>query len=105
MVTPALDIIGDEYDIAPGFNRALALSIFLLGYAQGPFVLSSFSEIFGRVSVLQITNLVFLAFNTAAPFARNSTDLYLFRFLSGIGGSAPQVVGCTHFTLCQQRNG
>ena len=94
MVTPALDIIGDEYDIDGGFNRALVMSIFLLGYAQGPFVLSSLSEIFGRVSVLQITNLVFLAFNTAAPFARNSTELYLFRFLSGIGGSAPQVVRC-----------
>ena len=92
MVTPALDIIGDEYDIPSGFNRALVMSIFLLGYAQGPFVLSSLSEIFGRVSVLQITNLVFLAFNTAVPFARNSTELYLFRFLSGIGGSAPQVV-------------
>jgi MFS family permease len=92
MVTPALDIIGDEYNIEGGFNRALVMSIFLLGYAQGPFVLSSLSEIFGRVSVLQITNLVFLAFNTAAPFARNSTELYLFRFLSGIGGSAPQVV-------------
>ena len=92
MVTPALDVIGEEYNIPPGFSRALVMSIFLLGYAQGPFVLGSLSEIFGRVGVLQITNLVFLAFNTACPFARNSTELYLFRFLSGIGGSAPQVV-------------
>jgi MFS family permease len=49
MVTPALGRIGDELDIPEGLMRALVMSIFLLGYAQGPFVLAPLSEIFGRV--------------------------------------------------------
>ncbi|KAI3393599.1 hypothetical protein diail_3903 [Diaporthe ilicicola] len=92
MVTPALENIGDEYDIPEGFARALVLSIFLLGFAQGPFVLAPLSELFGRVKVLQWANLIYLIFNTVCPFAKTKEQLYAFRFLSGIGGSAPQAL-------------
>ncbi|KAG8161980.1 hypothetical protein KVR01_007745 [Diaporthe batatas] len=92
MVTPALEDIGDQYDIPEGFARALVLSIFLLGFAQGPFVLAPLSELFGRVRVLQWANLIYLVFNTVCPFAKTKEQLYLFRFLSGIGGSAPQAL-------------
>lgn len=92
MVTPALDSIGQELGIAPGFSQALVMSIFLLGYAQGPFVLAPLSEMFGRVPVLQYANLIYLAFNTACGFSQSRSQLLAFRFLSGIGGSAPQAV-------------
>ncbi|KKY30732.1 putative mfs multidrug transporter [Diaporthe ampelina] len=92
MVTPALEDIGDQYDIPEGFARALVLSIFLLGFAQGPFVLAPLSELFGRVKVLQWANVIYLVFNTVCPFAKTKEQLYLFRFLSGIGGSAPQAL-------------
>lgn len=92
MVTPALDSIGRDLNIGPGFMQALVMSIFLLGYAQGPFVLAPLSEIYGRVHVLQYANLIYLAFNTACGFATSRSQLLAFRFLSGIGGSAPQAV-------------
>ena len=93
MVAPALDDIGRDLGVAPGFMQALVMSIFLLGYAQGPFVLAPLSEVFGRVAVLQWANLVYLAFNTACGFARTRDQMLAFRFLSGIGGRAPQAVG------------
>lgn len=92
MVTPALGQIGSELGIGPGFSQALVMSIFLLGYAQGPFVLAPLSEVYGRVPVLQYANLVYLAFNTACGFAQTHSQLLAFRFLSGVGGSAPQAV-------------
>lgn len=92
MVTPVLGKIGDEFGIPDGFAQALVMSIFLLGYAQGPFVLAPLSEIYGRVSVLQLANLFYLAFNTACGFAQTKGQMYAFRFLAGIGGSAPQAV-------------
>ncbi|KAF2267738.1 MFS multidrug transporter-like protein [Lojkania enalia] len=92
MVTPALEEIGDRFDIRKGFMQQLVMSIFLLGYAQGPFVLAPLSEIFGRVTVLQYANLIYLAFNTACGFAQTKDQMLLFRFLSGIGGSAPQAL-------------
>ncbi|KAJ6446648.1 multidrug resistance protein [Purpureocillium lavendulum] len=92
MVAPALDDIGRDLNITPGFSQALVMSIFLLGYAQGPFVLAPLSEVFGRVVVLQYANLVYLAFNTACGFAQTRQQMLAFRFLSGIGGSAPQAL-------------
>ncbi|KAK8063493.1 hypothetical protein PG996_008145 [Apiospora saccharicola] len=92
MVTPALDQIGAELSIPKGFMQALVMSIFLLGYAQGPFVLAPLSEIYGRVCVLQYANLIYLAFNTACGFSTTKGQMLAFRFLSGIGGSAPQAL-------------
>lgn len=92
MVTPALPDIGDDFDIPEGFMRQLVMTIFLLGYAQGPFVLAPLSEIFGRVTVLQYANLVYLLFNTCCGFARTKEQMLAFRFLSGLGGAAPQAV-------------
>jgi len=92
MVTPALPAISNDFNIPEGFMRQLVMSIFMLGYAQGPFVLAPLSEIYGRVTVLQYANLIYLVFNTACGFAQTRTQMLVFRFLSGIGGSAPQAV-------------
>ena len=37
------------------------------------------------------------AWNLACGFAQNESQLLAFRFLSGLGGSAPLVVCVTHF--------
>ncbi|KAJ4316830.1 hypothetical protein N0V94_005243 [Neodidymelliopsis sp. IMI 364377] len=92
MVTPALPAIADDFDIPEGFMRQLVMTIFLLGYAQGPFVLAPLSEIYGRVTVLQYANLIYLVFNTACGFAQTKEQMLAFRFLGGIGGAAPQAL-------------
>ncbi|EMD59378.1 hypothetical protein GGP41_009245 [Bipolaris sorokiniana] len=92
MVTPALPTIGKEFDIDEGFKRQLVMTIFLLGYAQGPFVLAPLSEIYGRVTVLQYANLIYLLFNTCCGFAQTGPQMLAFRFLSGLGGAAPQAL-------------
>ena len=69
------------------------LSVFILAYAIGPLVLGPLSEIYGRVLVLQLANLVYLVFNTACGASRNKGEMIAFRFLAGLGGSAPLAVG------------
>lgn len=100
MVTPALPAIGKDFDIAADFMQQLIMTIFLLGYAQGPFVLAPLSEIFGRVTVLQYANLIYLFFNTACGFARTQNQILAFRFLSGLGGAAPQAVSEIRYCEC-----
>ncbi len=68
------------------------LSVFVLAYAVGPLVLGPLSEIYGRVPVLQLSNLLYLIFNTACGASRNMGQMIGFRFLSGLGGSAPLAV-------------
>ncbi|PGH27079.1 hypothetical protein AJ80_01265 [Polytolypa hystricis UAMH7299] len=93
MVAPALSTIAKEFSITSSMEQVLVMSIFLLAYAVGPFVLGPLSELFGRVVVLQSANMFFLVFNTACGFATNKTQILAFRFLSGLGGSAPQALG------------
>ncbi|KAF3941664.1 hypothetical protein ABW19_dt0205560 [Dactylella cylindrospora] len=93
MVAPALPTIGNEFRIDSEVELYLVMSIFLLAYAIGPFLWGPLSEVFGRVRVLQIANAIFLLFNTVCGFSKTKEQMMAFRFLSGIGGSAPQAIG------------
>ncbi|KAL8963333.1 MAG: hypothetical protein Q9193_000397, partial [Seirophora villosa] len=93
MVAPALHEIADEFNITSDVEEFLVMTIFLLAYAVGPFLWGPLSEVFGRVKVLQSANIVFLFFNTVCGFAKTKQQMMAFRFLSGIGASAPQAIG------------
>ena len=43
--------------------------------------------------MLQLANLFYLAFNLGCGFAQNKGQMLAFRFLSGLGGSAPLAIG------------
>ena len=93
MIAPALGQIAQDFHITVDIERQMVLSIFVLAYAIGPMFLGPLSELYGRVIILQISNVVFLAFNTACGFAQSKSQIMAFRFLSGIGGSAPLAIG------------
>ncbi|ORY65032.1 major facilitator superfamily transporter [Pseudomassariella vexata] len=93
MVAPSLIAIGEELNITESFQRSLVLSIFVLGYAIGPLASGPLSELYGRVVVLQYTNLIYLFFNLGCGLARTKGQLIAFRFLSGLGGSASLAIG------------
>jgi MFS family permease len=92
MVAPALQSIARDFDIKNDVEIALTLSIFVLAYAIGPLFLGPMSEIYGRVPVLQLANLFYLVFNIACGVCTSKGQLLAFRFLSGLGGSAPLAV-------------
>lgn len=84
-----------DIGITSVIESQVSLSIFVLAYAIGPLFLgpAPASEVFGRVRVLQSSMLFYLVWNVACGFARNKTDIIVFRFLSGVGGSAPLAIG------------
>lgn len=88
MAAPALDHIGNDLHISHGIHLQLVLSVFLLTYSFGPFVLSPCSEICGRKRVIHFGNLIFVLFNAACGFARTKNEIIAFRFIGGLGGSA-----------------
>ena len=93
MVAPALVDIGRDLDITSSVEQLLTLSIFILAYAVGPLFLGPLSELYGRVIVLQLSNLVYLFFNLGCGLAKTRGQMIAFRFLSGFGGSAPLAIG------------
>lgn len=93
MIAPSEAQIGQDLGVHSTFQLSLIFSIFLLAFVFGPLFIAPMSEIYGRVIVLQLCNIEFLIFNLACGFAQNDAEMLAFRFLSGLGGSAPQTVG------------
>ncbi|KAL4960050.1 uncharacterized protein BDV14DRAFT_193269 [Aspergillus stella-maris] len=93
MVAPALSTLAKDLNITDAVESQLALSIFVLAYAFGPLILGPLSEIYGRVIVLQLANLLYLVFNIACGVSQTKTQMIVCRFFSGLGGSAPLAVG------------
>ncbi|KAJ7841169.1 MFS general substrate transporter [Mycena olivaceomarginata] len=92
--SPSLSAISADLNISSGsVLENMTLSIFVLAYAIGPLFWGPLSELYGRLLVLQISNIWFLVFNTICGFAKTPTQLLVFRFLAGFGGAAPQ---CHH---------
>lgn len=52
MVAPALLAIASEFGITSAVESYLVVSIFVLAYGVGPFLVGPLSEIYGRVRVL-----------------------------------------------------
>ncbi|KAG9247369.1 MFS multidrug transporter-like protein [Calycina marina] len=93
MVAPALNSMAQDLHITDTVLQAMTLSIFLLAYGVGPLFMGPLSEIYGRAIVLQIGNLFYLVFNLACGFAKTQNQMIIFRFLAGLGGSAPLAIG------------
>ena len=94
MIAPALINIAKDFNLSPDSGEVpLAMSVFILGFAVGPLFIGPMSELFGRRIVLQISNLFYFVFNLACGFSTNPGQLIAFRFLSGLGGSAPLGIG------------
>lgn len=93
MISPALNNISADLGIKNEVEAQLTLTLFILAYAIGPLFLGPLSEIYGRVIVLQLSNLFYLAWNLGCGFAQTSGQLMAFRFFSGLGGSAPGAIG------------
>ncbi|GAB7359767.1 hypothetical protein MBLNU230_g6938t1 [Neophaeotheca triangularis] len=93
MIAPGLQQIQSDFEIGSDATVQLALSTFVLAFAFGPLFLGPLSELFGRRIIFQLSNLFYFAFNLACGFSQNLGQLIAFRFLSGLGGSAPLGVG------------
>jgi len=93
MVAPALTTIARQFNITSEIESAMTLSIFVLAYAIGPLFLGPLSELYGRAIVLQLANLFYLFFNLGCGLAQTKGQMIAFRFLSGLGGSAPLAIG------------
>jgi multidrug resistance protein len=93
MVAPAMKVMSQDLAITTQLESAMVLSIFVLAYAVGPLFLGPLSEVYGRVIILQLSNMWYLVWNLACGFAQTGSQMMVFRFMAGLGGSAPLAIG------------
>ena len=78
---------GVSYEVA-----TLGLALYVLGFALGPIIWSSLSEVYGRRPIFVVSYTIYIAFTVAAPLASNITALILLRFFASAFGSSAQTI-------------
>ncbi|KAK8105098.1 hypothetical protein PG999_008457 [Apiospora kogelbergensis] len=92
MVGPAIDVIGAELDLAPGTDQRLIMGMQVLAAGIGPAFIAPLLENFGRAPIIRYAHLWHMIWNTACGFATTGPQLLAFRFIGGLGASAPQII-------------
>jgi Na+/melibiose symporter-like transporter len=93
MIAPGVTYIDAELHNTSTILGSMTVTIFLLGFAVGPILLSPLSEIYGRKIVLTGGNIFFIIWQIGCALSPNVGSLIVFRFLAGVGGSASLTIG------------
>ncbi|KAI4945503.1 hypothetical protein J4E91_007845 [Alternaria rosae] len=101
------DIMRD-FASTDAYLSAFVLSIYVLGYAFGPLLISPLSEQYGRLPLYHGCNVLFTICTFVCGRASSLSTLAVFRFLAGVGGSsvfalAPSSIG--DFWVKEKRGG
>lgn len=93
MVAPVTGEILRDLDTDNETIGSFIVSIYILGYALGPLVLSPLSELYGRLILYHVNNTLFTLWNLGAALSPNVGALLAFRLLAGLAGSCPVTIG------------
>jgi DHA1 family bicyclomycin/chloramphenicol resistance-like MFS transporter len=100
MMLPALPNIASAFHIAVANRPQMVLSIFLLGFGIGQFVIGPLSDRFGRRPVLLGGMIVYFIASALAIAAPSFETLLLARALQGLGTSATRVIATSIVRDC-----
>lgn len=84
----AMPAINTEFKLTDSMSLFLALSVGLIGYIIGSFVIGALSDRFGRYKMLLFTFAITAIGSFGDALSTNVISLVLFRFLTGIGVGA-----------------
>jgi MFS transporter, DHA1 family, multidrug resistance protein len=100
MMLPALPDIRSAFHIAAANRPQMVLSIFLVGFGAGQFVIGPLSDRFGRRPVLLSGMVVYGTASLLAIVAQSFENLLLARALQGLGTAATRVIATSIVRDC-----
>jgi DHA1 family bicyclomycin/chloramphenicol resistance-like MFS transporter len=100
MMLPALPNIGASFGISDGNYLQSVLSVFLLGFGVGQFVMGPLSDRFGRRPVLLGGMVLYGLASLLALFTRSFEMLLVARALQGLGTAATRVIATSIVRDC-----
>ncbi|KAL4779645.1 major facilitator superfamily domain-containing protein [Aspergillus varians] len=93
MFAPGIPDVMRDFHSNDSMLASFVVSVFVLGYVFGPFIIAPLSELYGRVPVYHGCNVLFLVFTVACAVAQNMSQLIVFRLFAGIAGVCPITIG------------
>lgn len=93
MVAPGVPQVMTEFKSDNIELASFVVSVYILGYACGPMVIAPMSELYGRLPVYHVCNVLFVVFTIACAVSSNLNMLIAWRFFEGLFGSSPLTIG------------
>ena len=93
MFAPGVPEVMTEFGSNDINLSSFVVSVYVLGYAFGPIVIAPLSELYGRLPLYHVCNILFTVFTVACALSSSLKMLIAFRFLEGTFGSAPLTLG------------
>ncbi|KAF9891852.1 hypothetical protein FE257_003337 [Aspergillus nanangensis] len=93
MFAPGVGDVMRDFQSTDQMLASFMVSVFVLGYAFGPFIIAPLSEMYGRVPLYHACNVLFLIFTIACAVAQSLPQLIVFRLLAGMAGVCPLTIG------------
>ena len=97
MFAPGVPIVMSEFHSDSETLSTVVVSIFVLSSAVGPLALAPLSEVYRRVIVFNVCNVLFTALTIGCALSTSLEMLVALRFLAGVAGVA--VVTCRSGTI------
>ena len=91
--TPGISNILADFNINSSTVSSLAVIISLLSLALGPLLFSSLGEVYGRLSIYNAANTIIIVFVIGNALSKKTTQLTLFRLITGRAASMPLAMG------------
>ncbi|GMG29774.1 unnamed protein product [Aspergillus oryzae] len=93
MFAPGVQYVMRDFHTTDQMLGSFVVSVYILGYMLGPFLIAPLSEIYGRVPLYHACNVIFLVFTIACAVAQTLPQLIVFRLFAGIAGVCPITIG------------
>lgn len=93
MYAPGALALAHDFHITSTIEATFTVSIYILGFCIGPLVVSSMSEVYGRLIIYHVCDVFYVGFSLGCAFATSDVQFLIFRFLCGCAASAPMTVG------------
>ena len=87
IISAAYTAIENEFNIGQ-VTAVLGLSLFVIGLGMGPLLLGPLSEFYGRRPVYLVSYFAYTLLGLPVSFANNPAVFFIFRWATGLGGSA-----------------
>ncbi|KKK23902.1 hypothetical protein P175DRAFT_0433997 [Aspergillus ochraceoroseus IBT 24754] len=93
MFAPGVQGVMGDFHSTDSMLASFVVSVYVLGYVVGPFIVAPLAELYGRVPVYHGCNVLFLVFTIACAVAQSLPQLIVFRLLAGVAGVCPLTIG------------
>lgn len=93
MFAPGVPQVLQDFRTGSTTLAEFVVSIYILGFAVGPLIISPMSEMYGRIPVYIVCNVMFEIFTIACAVSTSLTQLIVFRFFAGCFGVCPVTLG------------